>query len=316
MRSAPTNLVKAVSEELAQPVGAEIETLAKALEEAHRDSFRGLLFYGSCLRDETLEDRIADFYLLVDSYRGFHRGAVAAAANAILPPSVFYFETPGDGSTLRAKVAVISLRDLARGCGSRSFLSYLWGRFAQPVRLLRPRDPQDERRVANAVASAVVTLSRRGLPLMSARFTATELWQRALKESYRTELRAERANRAGEIVDADRERYERLTRAVVEGRALPGARRRGDGGFEHAPSWRSEIGCKFGWALRRVLGKLLHVLRLVKSAFTFDNGLDYLLWKIERHSGVGIEPTPWQRRHPLLAAPSLAWRLYRRGAFR
>ena len=24
----------------------------------------------------------------------------------------------------------------------------------------------------------------------------------------------------------------------------------------------------------------------------------------------------WQRRHPLLAAPSLAWRLYRMGAFR
>jgi hypothetical protein len=42
----------------------------------------------------------------------------------------------------------------------------------------------------------------------------------------------------------------------------------------------------------------------------------YILWKIERHSGVKATATPWQRRHPLLAAPGLAWRLYRRGAFR
>jgi hypothetical protein len=316
MRSAPTNLVKAISGELGQPVAGDVEALAEAIEETHREAFRGLLFYGSCLRDETLEDRIADFYLLVDSYRTFHRGGVAAAANAILPPSVFYFETPGDTGTLRAKVAVISLRDLARGTRSRRFLSYLWGRFAQPVRLLRPRNAEDEDKIANAVASAVVTLLRRSLPLMPARFEASELWQRALAESYRTELRAERADRAAEIVAADAERYERLTRATVEGRALPGIRRRGDGGFEHKPSWGAAVGCRAAWALRRILGKLLHVLRLVKSAFTYDNGLDYLLWKIERHSGIAVEPTPWQRRHPLLAAPGLAWRLYRKGAFR
>lgn len=316
MRSAPTNLVKAIAAELAEPVAAEIETLAEALEAAHGDSFRGLLFYGSCLRDQTLEDRIADFYLLVGSYRGFHRGRAAAAANALLPPSVFYFETEQGGQTLRAKVAVISLQDLARGTRSRSFLSYLWGRFAQPVRLLRPRDASDRALVANAVGSAVVTLLRRSLPLMPARFTAAEIWQRGLAESYRTELRAERANRADDIVSTDPERYERLTRAVVEGRALPGARRRGDGGFEHAPSWRAATACRLAWALRRLLGKLLHVLRLVKSAFTYDNGLDYLLWKIERHSGVAIEATPWQRRHPLMSAPALAWRLYRKGAFR
>jgi hypothetical protein len=58
------------------------------------------------------------------------------------------------------------------------------------------------------------------------------------------------------------------------------------------------------------------LLRLAKGAFTFVGGVDYLLWKIERHSGVKTTVTAWQRRHPLLAAPGLAWRLYRRGAFR
>ena len=70
------------------------------------------------------------------------------------------------------------------------------------------------------------------------------------------------------------------------------------------------------WWWRRRLGKGVQVLRLCKAAYTFTDGLDYVLWKIEQHSGVRAEPSDWQRRHPLLAAPSLAWRLYRRRAFR
>jgi hypothetical protein len=60
----------------------------------------------------------------------------------------------------------------------------------------------------------------------------------------------------------------------------------------------------------------LSVARLVKAAFTFQDGAQYLLWKIERHSGVTIEVTPWQRRHPVLASSVLFWKLYRKGAFR
>jgi hypothetical protein len=37
---------------------------------------------------------------------------------------------------------------------------------------------------------------------------------------------------------------------------------------------------------------------------------------MERHSGVRVEATPWQRRHPLIGGWLVAWRLYRRGAFR
>ena len=52
------------------------------------------------------------------------------------------------------------------------------------------------------------------------------------------------------------------------------------------------------------------------AAFTFSGGQSYLLWKIERHSGVRVEPLAWERRHPLLSAPFLAWRVYRKGGFR
>ena len=63
-------------------------------------------------------------------------------------------------------------------------------------------------------------------------------------------------------------------------------------------------------------GKVLSTLRIIKAALTFDGALDYLLWKIKRHSGVYIEPTERQRRFPLVFAWPLLWRLYRRGAFR
>jgi hypothetical protein len=44
--------------------------------------------------------------------------------------------------------------------------------------------------------------------------------------------------------------------------------------------------------------------------------VDYVLWKIERHSGVTLDVEPRLKRLPLLAMGVLAWRLYRRGGFR
>ena len=61
---------------------------------------------------------------------------------------------------------------------------------------------------------------------------------------------------------------------------------------------------------------MLSVLRLVKAVTTFEGGVDYILWKIERHSGVSVEVEPHLRRRPLLAMVVLSWRLYRKGGFK
>ena len=78
----------------------------------------------------------------------------------------------------------------------------------------------------------------------------------------------------------------------------------------------SRKGSAFRWRVRMVHGKVLSTLRLLKAALTFDGALDYLLWKISRHSGVYIEPTERQRKFPLIFAWPLLFRLYLRGAFR
>ena len=58
------------------------------------------------------------------------------------------------------------------------------------------------------------------------------------------------------------------------------------------------------------------MLRLFKAAFTFNDPLEYLLWKIERHTDIYIKPSQRQLKHPLVFAWPLLWKLYRRGAFR
>ncbi len=70
------------------------------------------------------------------------------------------------------------------------------------------------------------------------------------------------------------------------------------------------------WWLRRVQGKLLSVLRLMKSVFTFAGGVDYIAWKLERHTAVPVKVTPRMRRYPLIFIWGELWRLYRLGVFR
>jgi hypothetical protein len=60
----------------------------------------------------------------------------------------------------------------------------------------------------------------------------------------------------------------------------------------------------------------LGALRLLKAATTFDAGLDYIIEKVQGHSGVRVTVSEAERRHPILYAPRIALRLYRAGAFR
>ena len=133
---------------------------------------------------------------------------------------------------------------------------------------------------------------------------------RGLCESYRTELRPENPGpRAAQIVARFPERY-----ACLSGILLPQA---ADGRAELPEAGISaRTVCRARWILRRVIGKPLGAMRVLKAATTFDAGLDYILEKVASHSGVKLDVTEAERRHPVLHAPKLAWRLWRAGAFR
>ncbi|MDH3595180.1 MAG: hypothetical protein OEU09_09110 [Rhodospirillales bacterium] len=300
--------------ELRQPVAASVRAAAQEVRRRHGASLVACLFYGSCLRDGRDEDRVIDFYAIADDYRHFYDSRLSAVLNAILPPNVYYLETNFGDRVVRAKYAVVSLGQLIRRTSPAAFQPSLWGRLAQPCALVYARDSVVEETVAGALAAAAKTMAAETLALMPAEFTPDQLWIRAFRESYGTELRAERSNRPQDLYCAYSERYDGLTAAALSGSECLAAA--GAPAIRHRASAGKRRAARLRWMIRRLLGKTTHVLRLLKAAYTFKDGLDYILWKIEKHSGVHTTPTPWQRRHPLMAAPSLAWRLYRRGAFR
>ena len=311
-------LVEFIADEIQSSTSPGASSMVAALREQHGGSIAAILFYGSCLRKGTDEDGLLDLYVLVDRYRDFYPGRGLAMLNALLPPNVFYMEKAVGDRTVRAKYAVISVNGFVRLNSQRCFSSAFWARFAQPCAVLYVRDAAAEAAVSTALASAVATFVQRVLPLMPDRFDALELWQRGLAASYATELRPERLGKAAELVNADQDRYRRVTRLAVVERSDCTLVTPPDGllQIKHTISgWERRRG-RVVWALRRVQGKLLNLLRLMKASLTFDGGVDYLLWKIERHSGIKEEVSPLARRYPLLGFWATAWRLYRRGAFR
>jgi len=291
-----------VATEVDLPAPAPFQALAEAVRRRHEPAGLGVLFYGSCLRSGEDRDQVADLYLIVEEYRAAYGGALLAAANRVLPPNVFYIEVPFEDRMIRAKYALVSLAQLERLVAPNTLQAYFWARFAQPMRLLWVRDQESRRRLVGALAQAVATTAGETRALVE---RPEALFARAFRESYASELRAEGGERADALYQFDRDRYDHLAALLLAGVPAGTA----DGTLARHRADRR-------WRLRRLVGKSLSVLRLMKGAFTFKDGASYLLWKIERHSGVRHDLTPWQKRHPILASSVVFWQLYRKGAFR
>ena len=287
----PATLRSLVTDELSQPVDARVTAMAVAIAAQHGGASRAVLFYGSCLREQQLDGLMLDFYLIVSDYASAYDKRWLARANALIPPNVFPFHH----GELAAKYAVLSEEDFNRLNGPETANVSVWARFAQPSRLVWASDGAARDRAIGAVARAAPTLLGAAMPFASG---GDELdpWRQAFSLTYSAELRAERKGRPGSIVDIDPERYRRFLDPALA--AVEAGRRR------------------VGWARRRFEGKMLSVIRLAKASATYAGGADYIAWKINRHAGTNIELTPWQRRHPLLAAISLLPRLLRSGAIR
>lgn len=297
---------------------AALNALRDELLTRYKPTVQAILFYGSCLRGGNPLDGLVDIYIIVNDYRAAYGNPITALFNKLLPPNVYYIELPVEDGTLRAKYAILSLQDLQKGTSRRWFQAYLWGRFAQPAGLLYTRDPTTEQQIIEALGQAVLTFLTRVLPYLPAQFTSAELWQQGMALSYATELRAEKSNRADSVFAHFEKEFDARTLVAmpalpyqVETDTIDSSLRY----YTQIPHYR-RITNRTAWTLRKVLGKLLSVLRLIKAAFTFKGGVDYIIWKLERHSGTHIEAPAQARRHPLIFGWRLMWSLYRRRVFR
>ena len=285
-----------VAAELDEAVDLQAVEMAAAIAAQHGGASRAVLFYGSCLREKQLDGLMLDFYLIVSDYGAAYPRRWLATANRLIPPNVFPFAHNG----LAAKYAVLSEADFAALTRLEASTVSVWARFAQPTRLVWVVD--DAARVAaiDAVAASGPTLFSLALPLADSA-DPVAVWRAGFAQTYRAELRAERTDRSGSIVDADASRYARFGAALLEAGVAPHSDR---------------ATTKARWRELQRAGKWASVARLAKASLTFAGGIDYLAWKINRHAGAQIVIKPWQRRWPLLGAITLLPNLLRQGAVR
>lgn len=295
---------------------SSIQPLIEEIRHKHGEALLAILVYGSWLRGK--RDTMLDFYVLVENYKTLD-SAWQGWLCRLLPPNVYHIhheqgEVESAGRELRAKYALLTLKRFRRAM-QHDFHSYFWARFAQPCEVLYARDEATRAGLNEAISNAINTFLRRVVPAMGDSFSSEELWTRGLALTYQCELRTESSNRGESIYEFDPGYYDAVTSTFAQENASLSKSEHEPVYYNHSSGLSRKLSSP-SWWLRRMQGKVLSALRLLKAAFTFNEPLEYLLWKIERHSGIYIEPTARQLKHPLLFAWPLLWKLYRQGAFR
>lgn len=293
------------AEELAR-IAPPVVVAAGAHLAAQAPDALAVLYYGSTLRTGDL-DGILDFYVLTRRPPGGLRGV----ASRLLWPDVSYQEIDTGQGLVRAKVATMTLLQFQRATRGRGLDTTVWTRFAQPARLIWSLDAQAAVDVAKAVGAAQAVAAGYAAALGPPEGRAEVYWRALFRQTYAAEFRVEAGGREQSIIEADAERYARLLPLALKADGIEAAE--GEGG-QITPRLsfadrRRRLGA---WRLRRAFGQPLNLARLAKATFTFTGAARYAAWKIERHTGVAVPLTPWRERHPILAAPGVLWRLWRR----
>ena len=292
-----------VARQLAAPCPPEARAFAEQL--AREAGARAALFYGSVLRTGDL-DGVLDFYLLADEAKG---GGLRGWLSRRIWPDVSYRHGEIGGRVLRAKVATMALPTFARAAAGGSLDTTIWTRFVQPSALAYAADAAAAEAVRKAIAAACETAAAYAAALGPASGRAADYWQALFRQTYIAELRVEKPGREREIIGFDPDRYEALLPLAWASGGIAFAAT--DGVLQPSLSADENRRLRQAWSQRARAGKALNVVRLVKAAFTFEGAARYAAWKIERHTGVVVPLTPWRERHPVLAAPGVAWRLWR-----
>jgi hypothetical protein len=307
-----TELRALVAAELAEDVRPAVVWLAEQIRADYGDAVLGVLFYGSCLRKKT-NDGVLDFWIVVDDYDSAYASGASprrghALVNRLAPPNVFYLEAEHEGETLRTKYGVIDRRSFAFNTSLASRHPYVWARFAQPARLIACRDDEARAFFVGAVAESIVTMVGRlvcFLPIRAGqiRFRVGAFWQLAFRVTYDSERRPESEESIRGLYLADEDRYDEV--AILAVQTLTGR-----GHFDTATVHPRAIDIglsatkrglqRFRWRIMRPWARVLGLVRLIKTAWTFGDWVPYALWKLERHTGRPLEVSERQRRHPFL----------------
>lgn len=284
-----------VSTALAAPVGEPVRAFAARLGVIAKA--RAVLFYGSNLRTGLLEG-VLDFYVLLPG-----------PGESGIWPRVSYHEWDHGGTTLRAKVATMTLATFQRAAAGDLIDTTIWARFVQPSALAWVQDEEVRAEVGGAIAAAAITAARLAVALGPAEGTAEDYWRALFRATYRAEFRVEQPGREDSILSANAAHFDGLLPAALEAAGIATGQAGERLSPRLAPAERVRV--HRWWRRRRRLGKPYNLVRLVRASTTFEGAARYAAWKVERHTGVPVKLTPWRERHPILAAPGVLWQVWR-----
>ena len=291
--------MSALADRIAAKAAAQVDPAISAFAArlAEEAGALAVLFYGSNFRTGSLEG-VLDYYVLLP---GGQREKIW--------PRVSYREWDHDGATLRAKIATLALSTFTEAAQGELLDTTIWARFVQPSALVWHRDDAARQATLEALAEAAQTAARLAATLGPDRGSGDDFWRALFRATYQAEFRVEKTGREDSILSVNAEHFEGLLPLALDAQGIA---------FEHEAGLivpklggRERQLLRQWWGRRRRMGKPLNILRLLKASTTFDGAARYAAWKIERHTGVPVELTPWRERHPVLAAPVVLWRVWR-----
>jgi hypothetical protein len=311
-------LVQAVGVPLPEGARAAAEAVARA----GGDAVRGVLFFGSRRTGAAPDPWSAyDLFVATRGYGSFygalraagdvHRSPwLLAALNAWMPPNQVHvrWRAPGGEEGL-AKCAVIDLERLARETTAERSDHFCIGRLFQPASLAWSADEEARQTLLDALIRAHRATWGWVRPWLPERFDVEGYCRTLLEVSMRFEIRPEARSRVLALWQAQRDEqlaaYPLLLRELADAGELTDER----GVFAlRRPVTRLErirVRLYFTRSLVRA------TVRWAKYVVTVEGWLDYLLRKVERRTGHRIEPTPTERKLPLLLLWGKFYRAWR-----
>ncbi len=305
------SLQQLIARELNIPVPPLVAEFAAHIAATFPEAARAILFSGSALFNDALDEEILDFHLIVSDYEAAYAKPSLAKWNRRLPPNVFPFEHHG----LKAKVAILSEADFHGLNRADAPIAAIWSRFAQPSRLVWSADEEAQKMTVRSVSGAAPILLNAALAYVEREVDVLDLWQSGFSLSFAAKLHLGGKDRPAILVERDPQRYETFGRAALH-HSMIANEVRGDKVHILADPERRIPAERNRWPALKRRGKMLSVARLVKAAFTYKGGADYLAWKVKRHTGKPVTVRRWQRRWPLLGATFLLPRLWTKGTTR
>jgi hypothetical protein len=292
------------------PVAEDTARLAEFLVDVFGPSTTAVIHYGShAHRSDARAESAHDFFIIVDrydtAYRSFSESRhpnfssrTATTLAHILPPNVLSLTHTHEGRILRAKVAVLSGRDLGRLTSSRARDHFTRGRLFQHVQLVWTRDARSRQEALDALLDARVGTFFWSRPYLPSVFNAETYCRRLLETSFAAEIRPEGEERIAALIAAQRDvilpAYDSLLQWLVDSRLVA---REGKVYRVAVPLEPLETALSRAWFLK---SKARATARWLKYVALYDGWLDYIVQKIARRSGRTIVLSERERRWPLI----------------